>query len=67
MTTLYQSLKVCSQNKRDCFAYLTGRCNCLNNTHFEYGRECPFYKSRDKMPDFDRYFKEYIMCEVKPK
>lgn len=56
----YGHLKRCDQERSDCFAYLVGRCNALNNTKFEPGRVCPFYKNRDKMPGFANYFLTYI-------
>lgn len=57
---MYQNLKRCEQQRSDCFAYLLGRCNCLQDTSFEAGRVCPFYKSRNEMPDFHEYYAKYI-------
>lgn len=36
---------ICTQHKKDCFAFFSGQCRALGDTNFKY--ECPFYKHTD--------------------
>lgn len=37
----------CHQNRRQCFAYRNGKCDCLNDTKFR--KLCPFFKDRQQV------------------
>ena len=47
MPKLKDEMVRCSQKRVNCFAYVNGKCDCLNDTKFK--RMCPFYKDRQQV------------------
>jgi len=47
---------VCDKGKKDCFAYLNGRCRALCECNFGE-KNCPFYKTKEEYEKQERRYR----------